>query len=234
MSLRMNLYGWSLDSFLDVLGSKNAAVLKAASAHLTESYPDKPEYAKKAKAWLRTLINTRVPLQRDRKPLAVPDNGGLMMVQMETELYAWVTFSILRAIAREDHLNPATQSYKHPSIRMLWDEFINCRFVDSKECPWQIHWWMGQLEGGTPLFGDGFRTSWSYYTIFTNADLGEIIRVFHAGARFKRKVPRSVPKEVREKLQKSLSRGGKEFIADLMNWFGQIHKAGQDAFIMWW
>ena len=36
MSLRMNLYGWSFESFTQVLGSKNAAVLAAAAARLSE------------------------------------------------------------------------------------------------------------------------------------------------------------------------------------------------------
>jgi hypothetical protein len=57
MSLRMNLYGWQLQEFIDVIGSKNAKVLETASAHLAEEFKGRSDHADlpKAIAWLRTL-----------------------------------------------------------------------------------------------------------------------------------------------------------------------------------
>ena len=39
MSLRMNLYGWSLPDFMHVLGSKDPAVLEKATALITKTLP---------------------------------------------------------------------------------------------------------------------------------------------------------------------------------------------------
>jgi hypothetical protein len=232
----MNLYGWSLESFVKLLGSKNTTVLEAASSQICEGYKDEPERAKKAKAWLRTLINTGLPLRQDRKQPSVPADGGLMITRMETELHASVIYGIVGALARDEYLDLANQSstYAHPSILALWDDFKYCGFTRSEDCPWQIHLWMGQLSRGTPLFGDGFRSDWDYYTIFTNKDLATMIPVFQAAAKFKRRLSSSVPKVVKKGLQLTLSRGGKGLIADLLKWFIQIQRAGQDAFVYWW
>jgi hypothetical protein len=231
----MNLYGWSLKSFVKAIGSKNSTVLEAASILIAEGYEDKPELSKKGKAWLRTLINTGLPLRRDRGQPSVPADGGLMITRMETELHAWVIYCIVRALARGHCVDLAidSSSYSHPSVLALWDDLKYCGFTGSKDCPWQIHLWMSQLSGGTPLFGDGFRSDWSYYTIFTSKDLAHMIPVFRAAAKFKRRVPSSIPREARKALQFTLSKGGKTFIAKLSRWFTQIQKAGQDAFIYW-
>jgi hypothetical protein len=93
---------------------------------------------------------------------------------------------------------------------------------------------MSNLSNGSPLFGDDFRTHWSYYSIFTNQELAGIIPVFQAAAAFQRPLPEGYPEQVTKTMKTGLSESGKQFIGDLVLWFGQIHQAGQDAFILWW
>ena len=71
MSLRMNLYGWSFQSFRDVLGSRNSSVLDAAMAVLAETVRDESAL-NHSKAWLRTLIETGFPMYSEREPSPTP------------------------------------------------------------------------------------------------------------------------------------------------------------------
>src|SRR5581483_5895011 len=48
-----------------------------------------PELSR-GKAWLTTLIETGYPLRRDRQPPPEPAGGGLLTVQMETEVHVFV------------------------------------------------------------------------------------------------------------------------------------------------
>ena len=70
MSLRMNLYGWSLPSFLQTLGSKDSTVLATATARLTDTLQE-PSRAK-AKAWLQTLIENGHPCAKIAKRRSPP------------------------------------------------------------------------------------------------------------------------------------------------------------------
>ena len=234
MSLRMNLYGWSFDSFTQVLGSKNAAVLEAATARLTECIHE-PNLSR-GKAWLTTLIETGFPLRRDRQPPPEPAGGGLLNVPMETEVHVFVVHSIARAIAHDDYLDLAAESsnWKHPAVGSLYNELAACEFKRSGKCPVEYHTWMWKLIDGSPLFGDDFRTEWSFYSLFTNQELAAIIPVFQAAEQYKRSVPDNLPEDYKAKLRTSLSEGGKQFIGDLIKWFSAIQRAGQDAFILWW
>ena len=233
MSLRMNLYGWSFDSFTRVLGSKNAAVLEAATARLAECLQE-PNLSR-GKAWLTTLIETGFPLARDRQP-PEPAGGGLLNVQMETEAHVFVVHCIARAIARDDYLDLAGESsnWKHPAVASLYNELAACQFKHSGKCPVEFHTWMWKLSDGSAIFGDDFRTDWSFYTLFTNHELAAIVPVFQAAEQFKRSLPDNLPEEHRAKMRTSLSEGGKQFIGDLIKWFSAIQRAGQDAFILWW
>ena len=60
---------------------------------------------------------------------------------------------------------------------------------------------MSGLSNGTPLFGDDFRTEWSYYTLFTNSDLAAMIPVFKAAADFRRTLPEGYPEELTNRWQ---------------------------------
>lgn len=93
---------------------------------------------------------------------------------------------------------------------------------------------MSRLSNGSPLFGDDFCTEWPFYTLFSNQELAAMIPVFQAAADFKRLLPEGYPEEPTDKLRASLSDSGKAFIEDLIKWFGQIQRAGQDALILWW
>jgi hypothetical protein len=230
----MNLYGWSFDCFTQVLGSKNAAVLETATARLSECL-DEPNLSA-GKAALTTLIETGFPLARDRQPPTKPAGGGLLNVQMETEVHVLAVHSIARAIAHQDYLDLAGESstWKHPAVGSLYNELSACQFKHSGKCPVEFHTWMWTLSNGSPIFGDDFRTEWSFYSLFSNRELAAIIPVFQAAEQFKRSLPDNLPEDYRANMRTSLSEGGKQFIGDLTKWFSAIQRAGQDAFILWW
>jgi hypothetical protein len=230
----MNLYGWRLSSFTQVLGSKDAALLEAATARLSEALREEPALSK-AKTWLQTLIESGFPLRQVRPPPSEPADGGLLTVQMETALHVAVVHCLARAMAGEDDLDLAldSSSWAHPAVWSLYQELASCGFTQSKSCCIQYHSWMLRLNGGAPLFGDDFRTGWEFYTWFTNEELAAMVPVFQAAADFKRPLPKGYSQEARKKMRTGLSEGGKKFIGDLTNWFSQIQQAGQDAFILW-
>jgi hypothetical protein len=230
----MNLYGWRLDSFLQVLGSKDGTVLEAATGRLSECL-DEPNRSK-GKAWLTKLIETGFPRREDRRPPSEPADGGLLTVQMETEVHVFVVHSIARAIAHDDYLDLAGESsnWQHPAIGSLYNELAACEFKRSGACPVEYHTWMWKLINGSPIFGDDFQTEWSFYSLLSNQELAAIIPVFQAAEQFKRSLPDNLPDDYRAKLKTSLSAGGKQFIGDLIKWFSAIQRAGQDAFVLWW
>jgi len=231
----MNLYGWRLSSFKQVLGSKDSALLEAATARLSKAFSEDPAALAKAKAWLQTLIESGFPLRQDRPPPSEPADGGLLTVQMETALHVAVVHCLARAIAREDDLDLAidSSSWKHPAVASLYNELMSGEFHHSGKCPVEFHWWMDKLSNGSPIFGDDFRTSWEFYSWFSNEELAAIIPVFQAAEGFKRTLPENLREDYKAKIRTSLSEGGKQFIADLIKWFSAIQRAGQDAFILW-
>jgi hypothetical protein len=231
----MNLYGWRLSSFTQVLGGKDSALLEAATARLSQALSKEPALPK-AKAWLQTLIESGFPLRQDRPPPSEPADGGLLTVQMETEIHVTVVHCLARAIAREDDLDLAGESsnWAHPAVGSLHQDLASCGFTRSKGCCAQYFSWMLRLSKGSPLFGDDFRTEWSFYTWFANEELAAMVPVFQAAADFKRPLPKGYPEEALKNMRTGLSDGGKEFIGDLIKWFSQIQQAGQDAFILWW
>ena len=206
-------------------------MLKAATARLAECLSSEPAHSK-AKAWLRTLIDDGFPLRQDRDPPAEPSDGGLLTVCMETEIHVTVVHCIARAISSD--LTVDTSHWKHSSTGALYNDSVACGFTRSKECRMEYFSWMGSLGNGTPLFGDDFRTEWSFYTVFTNQELAAMLPVLRAAVDFKRPLTEEYPEEVRREIRMELSESAKSFSTDLINWFGQIQKAGQDAFILWW
>jgi hypothetical protein len=232
----MNLYGWSLRAFGNVLASANSSVLKAATAHFVQSQKDESAIPR-GKAWLQTLIEKGFPLREARERPAEPIDGGLLTMQMETEAHVFATYSIVRAIAADDHIDLARESsdWAQPVVSAFHRELGDCRFSQSKECPRELHSWIWKLNHGTPLFGDDFRTNWSYYTIFTHQELAAMVPVFQAAVDYERPVPESTPNYPRNPgVMRRLSEGPRQFAQDLSKWLGQIKEAGQDAFILWW
>jgi hypothetical protein len=231
----MNLCGWSLSSFAAVLGSKDATVLQAASARLKETLPEEPEHSK-AQAWLRTLIEKGVPLREDRETPSEPNDGSLLTVQMETEVHVFAVYCIVRAIARDDYLDLASESshWTHSAVTELYNDAASCGFTRSMDCCIEYHSWMSRLSNGSPLFGDDFRTQWSFYSYFRNQELAAMVPALQSADQFKRPLPEGFPDELTLSLKTALSDAGKEFNGELMRWFSQIQRAGQDAFILWW
>ena len=231
----MNLYGWSLPSFTRVLGSKDPAVFDAAAGCLSESLEREPARTKGA-VWLRTLVNVGYPLREDRGPPAELADGGLLTMQMETEAHAVVVYSVMRAIARPEHIDFAGQSsnWTHAAVGSLYRELASCGFTKSKQCPPQYFTWMAKLSGGSPLFGDDFRSDWTFYSWLSNQELVSFVSVLRAAAEFKRALPPGMPEALAQRTPTELSESGKEFVGNLIRWFGQLQQASQDAFILWW
>lgn len=231
----MNLYGWSLSAFKEALASKSTAVLRKATALVEETLTTEPAISR-AKAWLCTLIVSGFPLRQDRTLSAGPADGGLLTVQMETEFHAFAIYCLVRAIARDEWLDLSAESssWKHPAVVELYQELRASGFTRSKGCSIQALTCMASLIDGSPLFGDSFRTDWSFYTIFSNQELAAMIPVLQAAVGFRRPLPEGYPEELIKNAITGLSEDGKKFVADLVKWFCRIQQAGQDAFIFWW
>lgn len=234
MSLRMNIYGWCQLDFLQVLGSKDAALLEKASSLISHALPGEPARSQ-ALAWLHTLVESGYPLRQAREPSSNAV-GDLLTVKMETEAHVFANFCLARAIASDGHLDLASVSshWSQPAVGKLYRELASCGFTKSSECCVQYFSWMSGLSSGTTLFGDDFRSDWSFYTVFSNSDLAAIIPVFNAAAAFQRTLPEGIPDEYARTMVTCLSDESKLFVQDLVNWFAQIQQAGQDAFILWW
>lgn len=235
VSLRMNLYGWRIPEFLRVIGSQDPAVLKRATSRVTESLSSGPAQSQ-AIAWLHTLVMKGYPLRWDREQAMEPAEGELLTVQMETEVHALTVYCLARAIAREEHLEFAGESsyWKHSAVGSLYRELEACGFTRSTSCDPLLFSGITSLENGRPLFGDDFRTEWSYYTWFTNSDLSAMISVFQAAVDYRRDIPEGVSEKFAKNGATSISDDAKQFVTDLNDWFQRIQVAGQDAFILWW
>src|SRR5262245_29699396 len=124
MSLRMALYGWKLQEFIAVIGSKDAKVLEAASAHLAEAFEGHRDQTTlpKAMAWLRTLINKGFPLRNQRERPTVAADGDLLVMRMEAGIHVAVIHSIFWGIRREEFLNPASDTWGQGVSSSLHEE----------------------------------------------------------------------------------------------------------------
>jgi hypothetical protein len=231
----MNLYGWSVQSFHDVLGSNDQGVLEAAMIHLADFLKDEPALAR-GNAWLRTLIEAGYPLRQDRPPQSEPADGGLLTVSMETETHVLVVHSIATAIRREAFLDLSGESsfWAHPAVTAVSRELSACGFTRSKACHTEYFGAMATLSKGSPLFGDDFRTGWSYYSVLTRPELTVLILILQAATDFTSPAAEGHPDESAKAMKTGLSATGKQFLGDLIGWFSQIEAAGQDAYIIWW
>jgi hypothetical protein len=201
---------------------------------LASSLRDETTLAK-ARRWLSTLIENGFPLSEQQDPVSEPDDGGLLVVRMETEVHVAVVDSIARAIRREEYLDFAIESstWAHPIVGAVYQELSACHFTRSEQCSMDYFDAMTRLSNGSPLFGDDFKSQWSFYTFFTNAELQAIIPVFGAAIDFKRELPNFIPDDARGQYRTSLSSGSRDFLSDLTKWFKQIQQAKQDTFILW-
>ena len=230
MSLRLNLCGFELQAVLDVLGSGNAAVLAAASEQLSQAFSETAVHSK-AEAWLKTLITVGCSLRTSRDLPTVGEDGGMLIMQMETEIHVFVINSIVRAVAKAHHKDLAINSstYNYSAVTGLRNQLSACRFPVPKEY-WQ---WMHTLTSGTPLFADQFHSDWSFYSILTNGELAGFIPVLRAAANYERKLSEGVLPEQLPRSAVALSEAAKEFATQIAGWFEEIQAAGQDAFIIW-
>jgi hypothetical protein len=235
MSLRMHLYGWKLQEFIDAIGSKNRTLLKKASAHLEKTYKGGRNEADlpKALAWLRTLINEGHSLRKDRQWPAPGVDGGLVIMHMEAGIHVAAVFCLFEALRRKEYLDQGSDLWSHSVSLALSDDLRACGFNRSGENSAEFIQALWKLGGGTPLFGDDFCTNWEKYAVIENNQLAALVAGFRAAMSFKRNLPNNIPSAARKKLKTRLSGRPKEFIGDLVGWLGQIQEAGQDAFILW-
>ena len=235
MALRMNLYGCDLKRFLDVLGSKNTSARSAAETCLSESLTN-PVVLGKARAWLGRLIDEGYPLRSERPQPSVSEDGSLLVTQLETELHAVVVYSLMRTLFKDACLDLSRESstWHYSAIVAFDNELGKCGFMRSKECPTMFIHWMSALTGGSPLFGDGFRSDWSFYTVLKNDELTSLVGAIETAQKFEKHIPDSYPETFRKASFTKLSDAGNQFARAFGGWLRRIQQAGQDAFIYWW
>jgi hypothetical protein len=233
MSLRINLYGWSTDAFKKVLGSGNVDVLMKAEEKLA-TFLQEPQLSH-GMTWLRTLIHKGYPMREQRGPVTVPEDGGPVTLRMETETHVFVVHAVGQAIAGTGDLDLSLESsnWKHQAILALRQEILACRFLDKYPRSREFWGWGHGLLHGTPLFGDDFRTEWSFYAIFQNGELKDVAELLRAAIAFERKLPEGILEEARKRMAVGLSKDGKQFAGELAGWFERIQETGRDAFILW-
>jgi hypothetical protein len=232
MSLRPSLYSWKLQEFIDLIGSKNSVLLKAAAAQLADIYKNEKAKSKlqSANAWLGTLINQGLPFRRDRERPTVGANGNLLVTHMEAGIHVAVIHSVVCALGAKrvtfDEWGQATHNAIHRELResgFLRLGKVQLDFLTTNQ----------KLACGTPLFGDDFYTGWEFYSIIENHEIAALVAGFRAALRFKRKLPRGLPKDARKRIKTRVSDEFRDFIGKFVKWFRQIQKAGQDAYILW-
>lgn len=235
MALRMNLYGCQISAIHEAVGSKSDTLLEAASAQVADTLNEESARAK-AIAWLETLIQTGHPLNSARPHPSVPEDGSLLVSHVETEIHVCALHCLIQGIQRDDWLDLSGQSshWHHSAISALYNDLAACGFTKSTECPMELFRCLESLNHGTPLFGDDFRTDWSYYSLLPTNEVVGFIQALKVAVEFKRSIPDFIPEHLRETMVISLTDEAREFVTELSGWLRQIADSGQDAYILWW
>jgi len=231
----MNLSGCRIQAITAAIGSNDSVILDRASTHLSDILSDVSARLK-AQAWLQTLVGTGYPLRSARQPPALQDDGSLLVHHLEAEIHICAIHSLVQALNQEDYLDLAGESshWSHPAITALSDDLRACGFTRSDECPASLFTWLSALSYGTPLFGDGFQTEWSFYSFVANEELQSVIADLAVAMAYERPLPDYIPDDVRKTMNTRLSDNGQEFARELSGWFERIQQAGQDAYVIWW
>ena len=235
MSLRMNLYSFELSSLIELLSSGEQGILAAAHENVEASLRA-PDDRERAKLWVSRLVRDGVLLARDREPPSTPSDGDLLVSRLETELHVVGLFALIRAMTNPQALDLAVESssWTRETLGAVIGEMRECGFLGSAECPRVLRESLAALDSGTPLFGDGFRTDWSYYSILQHAVLGETIAALERACAYRRPIPAYVPESVRKSVKAELSEAGRALVQELRGWLGKVMSAGHDALVLWW
>lgn len=235
MALRMNIYGCNIQAIKDILGSKNTVILDAVIKNLVDVFHNKDDHHK-ALAWLNTLINDGFTLKSERESPTVQSDGGLLIHLLETEVHITVINRIMHVLRDDRSIDLTTHSshYHYSAMTELYRELRLCGFTSSRECPKYFYKLMFALLHGSPLFGDNFHSDWSFYAFLTNQELSQLTSVLNKAKQFERSISKELPEEIRVARKTCLSNMGISFVNDLIEWFSQIHKAGQDAYLLWY
>jgi hypothetical protein len=235
MSLRMNLYGFTPTEVIDCIGSTDQNIQQDAKREVSRLLRAEADQAK-ARGWLRTIFGGRaVSLRKDRPALAVGDDGGLVITQVETEIHALALFGLVQAVRANRYLDISAESshWHQKAVSSLYAEMSACGFFRSGNVPIEFHTWISQLIDGTPLFGDSFWSDWSYYSILERRELAQFGNVLQSAITYQREIPEEIPEDVARTITRTLSNQGKRFASDFSGWCSQLSQVGQDAFILW-
>ncbi len=100
----------------------------------------------------------------------------------------------------------------------LYNDLAACGFTKSTECPMELFRCLESLNHGTPLFGDDFRTDWSYYSLLPTNEVVGFIQALKVAVEFKRSIPDFIPEHLRETMVISLTDEAREFVTELSGW----------------
>lgn len=230
MPLRMHLFGCRLERVRAALGRGDAELLATGMAQLEAAYGGHG-IPPPAATWLRTLLTSGPP----EPPAPDPDDGGLLVVRLETEHHATAACVLARTCSGPDCLDFTLESSERldSEVAGLCEEMQACLFTRSIWCPPVLLRGMTALSVGTPLFGDDFRSDGALYTIFPHAELADLAAALQAAVDYRRVVPERVPAALLKSMKTELSPAAKSFAAELAEWFSRLRLAEQDAFVMW-
>ncbi|MCR9231397.1 MAG: hypothetical protein NXI29_10325 [bacterium] len=234
MSLRMNLYGCDLHAILNALGSQNQKLLEQACEQLSQVLDAGPE-CDKVQGWIQTLIETGPTLRLNRPVPEVPQSGDLLTCQMETELHVVGLDCLVKALRKEEHLNLAGESsfWNHGIISDLQQELSGCQFKPGNVDLLMYFNYFTVLSQGTPLFGDDFRSRWSYYTIIPHSELNDLLVVLQEALAYERSLPETMPEELRQHTPTQLTDEMASFVKEFLGWLTQLEQHEQDLYLLW-
>lgn len=144
--------------------------------------------------------------------------------------------SLFQALREGQWLDLAGESsaWTLDGLNDLYADLVACGFAGSPSCSGTLLENLGRLRDGTPLFGDGFLTEWSYYSILRRSEVLELVADLTAAVDFERPLPAYVPPQVRDQMVLRLSPGALELATQLGAWCARIAAAGEDVYALWW
>jgi len=237
MSLRLNLYGRDLSAFYDALGSGDSKLEQRAGQILSQQMKD-ADCCDLGLKWLSRMIHSSPVLRTQRGDLKTPTDGNLITQILEGESHIWAVHSLLAALSTDEDPNFSGESsiWNIQAISGFYQAARACDFTKSAECPRAFYRFYESAIQGTPVFGDAFHTSWSFYSIFERKMIAEIRLALNALEEYERDLSRATDdiRKMFSKEQISISDDWKDFSRSLSKWFEAIESSNRDALIFWW
>ena len=237
MSLRLNLYGCDISALYDALGSSDSKLQQRAGQILSKQVKD-ADCCDLGLKWLACMIHSSPVLSKQRGDLKTPTDGSLITQILEGESHIWAVYSLISALSTDEDPDFSSESsmWNLQAISGLYRAARTCDFTKSDECPPSFFRFYEFAIQGTPLFGDAFHTSWSFYSIFERKIISEIRQALNALEKYERDLSRASDdiRKMFSKEQISISDEWKDFSRSLSKWFEAIESSNRDALIFWW